>query len=207
MHAAGYPAARIAKLVMRSVETVSLVVATQRQEARELNAERVHGYMLRAAEVAAEQGDHRPALEWLDRYGAIPETSKQRTMLERARIGAAAMRDQSRHLTRGAGALPQAGPVINIGIVGSNDLSMQAALASGVQKVNLLSGHADSQTDDVAHAIQVNELEPMTLPSRAKGPQDDRLEALAEPLADQPGESSVRLRRAQSDRGPSRRAK
>jgi hypothetical protein len=41
-----------------------------------------------AAQVAATNGDHKPALEWLERHGAIPESSRKRTAILQARLAA-----------------------------------------------------------------------------------------------------------------------
>lgn len=110
MHASGYSVAAIAGMLDRSEATVAKVVADHRQAQRATHAEEYEAMFKAAAKVAAANGDHKPALEWLDRYGAIPETSRQRTAIHAAQVAAAGQVAVTRHLNAAAS------PTIQIGI-------------------------------------------------------------------------------------------
>lgn len=111
--ASGHSQADVCRMLDRDPRAVAAVVAEHRQAQRDSHAAEYHAIYKQAAQLAAANGDHKPALEWLDRFGAIPETSRQRTQLEAARIAADAQRDVTRHLARtGDGH----GPTVNIGI-------------------------------------------------------------------------------------------
>lgn len=109
---AGYPVADIVTLTDRSVDAVRWVLAEERDRLRRKHADEANELVMAAARVAAEKGDHRPAMEWLDRNGAIPETSRQRTAVAIANITADAQRHLTKHLQGGA---PRSGPTVNIG--------------------------------------------------------------------------------------------
>ena len=117
-----------------------------------------------AMRVAAENGDHKPALEWLDRYGAIPETSRQRTQLQAANIAASAQRDVTRHLARTANGIQ---PTVNIGfglpmqLPGGDSQTMQVTLASGV-----LEGAKTSGCTDILPAEPNTHLRALDTPDR-----------------------------------------
>lgn len=114
LHAAGYSNRDIATLVDRDPSTVSLVIAKDLARKAKSDASEYMAMHKRATEVAAERGDAKPAMDMLDRLGAVPVTSQQRTALQRAQIAADAQRDVTRHLaTRPA---VGSGPSINIGI-------------------------------------------------------------------------------------------
>lgn len=111
--ASGHSQADVCRMLDRDPRTVASVVAEHRKAQRDLHAEEYQAIYKEAAKMAAANGDHKPALEWLDRFGAIPETSRQRTQIEAARISADAQRDVTRHLARTANGVQ---PTVNIGI-------------------------------------------------------------------------------------------
>jgi hypothetical protein len=111
--AIGRTVADVARSLDRDERTVASVVAQHRRELRDAEGVAYHAIYKEAAAAAAARGDHKPALEWLDRMGAIPETSRQRTQLQAAQIAADAQRDVTRHLAKGGDGH---GPVVNIGI-------------------------------------------------------------------------------------------
>jgi hypothetical protein len=201
-----YSQKRIAELTMRSPETVSMVLAEKRLKEVEADRDDMRRYYKMAAEMAAAQGNHKPALEWLDRYGEIPETSAQRQATVRTRISARAMHDQVTSSGRGAG------PVVNIGIampgqLGQTTQNVQVPLALGGISGGEFIRHADSSTDGLPIISVSNELDAGPHASRAKGPRDDESEAAGDQLQAQPSTATVRQSRAVSGRGPSRRAK
>lgn len=124
---AGYTYARIAATLDRDERTIAKVVGEERAQLRELHADRLMATALQATEVAASRGDARPAIDLLDRIGAIPETSRQRTSLAVAQMTS----DAQHALVASGAARPVAGPTIQIGIampgqlpasgVGAND--------------------------------------------------------------------------------------
>jgi hypothetical protein len=195
-----YSQKRIAELTMRSPETVSMVLAEKRLKEVEADRDDMRRYYKMAAEMAAAQGNHKPALEWLDRYGEIPETSAQRQATVRTRISARAMHDQVTSSGRGAG------PVVNIGIampgqLGQATQNVQVPLALGGSKEGLFSGHTDSNADALPIITVSNELGSGPSASKAKGPHDDEGEAIGDQLQAQPETPSVRRVRARSGRG------
>lgn len=109
----GYHQVDIAKMLDRSEVTIAKVLAEHRRDEREAHENDYKDMFKVSAKVAAENGDHKPALEWLDRYGAIPESSRQRTAILQARVAADAQRDVTRHLAKAGDGH---GPVVNIGI-------------------------------------------------------------------------------------------
>lgn len=130
----GYTVPEVAKLVERDEGTVTRVLAYARDfERRKLVKDAKEAFKV-AMRVAAENGDHKPALEWLDRYGAIPETSRQRTQLQAANIAASAQRDVTRHLARTANGIQ---PTVNIGfglpaqLQDGDSQSVQISVTSG----------------------------------------------------------------------------
>jgi transposase-like protein len=124
--AVGRTVADVARSMDRDERTVATVVADHRRKLRDDNADAYHAIYKEAATAAAARGDHKPALEWLDRMGAIPETSRQRTQLQASQIAADAQRDVTRHLARGGDGH---GPVVNIGI------GLPGQLGQGVSQI------------------------------------------------------------------------
>jgi hypothetical protein len=108
----GHHQAEIAKMMDRSEATIAKVLAEHRAKEREEEQGDYKAMFKVSARVAAESGDHRPALEWLDRYGAIPESSKSRTAILQARLAAEGQAAVTSHLRSGQ----VSGPVVNIGI-------------------------------------------------------------------------------------------
>jgi hypothetical protein len=108
----GHHQAEIAKMMDRSEATIAKVLAEHRAKERDAEQGEYKAMFKVSARVAAEGGDHRPALEWLDRYGAIPESSKSRTAILQARLAAEGQAAVTSHLRAGA----VSGPVVNIGI-------------------------------------------------------------------------------------------
>ena len=113
LHGAGYTFARIAETLDRSEVTIARVVRDSQAQLREAHEAALMANYMRASEVAAENGDHRPALEMLDRLGAIPETSRQRTSLAVAHMTSEAQRAMVANSPR---ASAQHGPTVNVGI-------------------------------------------------------------------------------------------
>lgn len=113
LQAAGYTIAKIANMVDRAEASVARVLNEQKVQLRGEYEKGLLGSYMVATTVAAEKGDHRPALEMLDRLGAIPETSRQRTALATAQIVADA---QHAMVANGAGRGGASGPTINIGV-------------------------------------------------------------------------------------------
>ena len=111
LHRAGYTIARIAQTLDRNEATVARIVHEGAADLRARFEAPLLASYERAAAVAAENGDHKPALEMLDRLGSIPETSRSRTALAVAYMTSEAQRAM---VTSGANALK--GPTVNIGI-------------------------------------------------------------------------------------------
>jgi hypothetical protein len=137
LHAAGYSGDAIARTLDRDPKTILRVIAEDLAAARKKDEKEYRKLHLRAATLAAENGDAKPAMDMLDRLGAVPVTSAQRTALTRAEITASAMRDQvTMHASRPT---QPAGPSVQIGIglpmhMGSSDLQVPLALPdSGVK--------------------------------------------------------------------------
>jgi transposase-like protein len=152
--AIGRTVADVARSIDRDERTVAGVVADHRRTLREADGDTYHAIYKEAAQAAAARGDHKPALEWLDRMGAIPETSRQRTQLQASQIAADAQRDVTRHLAKAGDGH---GPVVNIGI------GLPSQLGAGVSQINV--SHSDSRS----HA-----LEPGLIVARTHVPSTDK---------------------------------
>jgi hypothetical protein len=122
--AAGYDQVSVARVVDRDERTIMRVVAQHRATLREADEAEFKDIYKGAAKIAATKGDHRPALEWLDRMGAIPESSRQRTTILAAKVAAEGQAAVTKHLH--AGVAPS--PVVNIGF------SMPAQLMPAVSE-------------------------------------------------------------------------
>jgi hypothetical protein len=154
LHKAGYTFARIANTLDRTEATVARVVHASQAALREQFEAPLLASYARAAEVAAEDGDHRPALDMLDRLGSIPETSRQRTALSVAFMTSEAQRAM---VTNGAKAqLAPHGPIVNIGIGlpgqlqqgVSQILSHSVTIEDASQKQGLIvAGRSEASTD------------------------------------------------------------
>jgi hypothetical protein len=108
---AGYTLSRIASTLDRDERTVSRVVAEERAQLREKHEDRLMAACFAAIDVAAAQGNAKPAIEMLDRLGSIPETSRQRTSL-----AVAQMTSDAQHALVTSGVTNRQGPTIQIGI-------------------------------------------------------------------------------------------
>lgn len=116
---AGYTLSRIASTLDRDERTVSRVVAEERAQLREKHEDRLMAACFAAIDVAAAQGNAKPAIEMLDRLGSIPETSRQRTSL-----AVAQMTSDAQHALVTSGLRDKAnGPTIQIGIAMPPQLS------------------------------------------------------------------------------------
>jgi hypothetical protein len=156
LHKAGYTFSRIANTLDRTEATVARVVHASQAALREQFEKPLLATYARAAEVAAEDGDHRPALDMLDRLGSIPETSRQRTALSVAFMTSEAQRAM---VTSGAKAqLPAHGPIVNIGI------GLPGQLQQGDSQVQTVSYKVDTHAQNQG-LIVAGRVEPSTDPT------------------------------------------
>jgi hypothetical protein len=118
---AGYAIARIADLLSRDERTVARVVTEDRDTLRKAKETELLDLHMIAARVAAENGDHRPVMDMMDRLGIVPETSRQRTQLQVARMASEAQVAVTKHLQQ-----PVSSPTIQIGIAMPSQLGMSA---------------------------------------------------------------------------------
>jgi transposase-like protein len=145
--AVGYTVAEVARTLDRDPGTVARAVASHRKALRDEHAAEFHQLFHEAAKVAASNGDAKPALEWLDRMGAIPETSRQRTQLQAAGIAADAQRDVTRHLAKQGNGQ---GPTVNIGIALPSQLP---ASLGDMPQYSITTNVPQKQGEIVARAI------------------------------------------------------
>jgi hypothetical protein len=113
LHAAGYSGDAIARTLDRDPKTILRVIAEDLAKARKKDEKEYRELHKRAATLAAENGDAKPAMDMLDRLGAVPVTSQQRTALLRAQIAADAQRDS---VIMSSGSGRGAAPMVQIGI-------------------------------------------------------------------------------------------
>lgn len=115
---AGYTIARIAGTLDRSEATVARIIHEDRDAMRQAHSDELMASYMASVKVAAEQGNHKPALELMDRLGIIPETSRQRTSL-----AVAQMTSEAQHALVTSGQGRGSGPTIQIGIAMPGQLS------------------------------------------------------------------------------------
>jgi hypothetical protein len=132
MLAAGYHATDIARMLDRDERTVARVVSEHRKAQRDAHAAEFEEMYMMAAKVAATNGDHKPALEWLDRHGAIPESSRQRTAILQARLAAEGQAAATKHLQAAGHS-----PTIQIGIAMPGQLPVSSELGQTPKSLEL----------------------------------------------------------------------
>ncbi len=128
---AGYAIARIADLLSRDERTVARVVTEDRDTLRKAKETELLDLHMIAARVAAENGDHRPVMDMMDRLGIVPETSRQRTQLQVARMASEAQVAVTRHLQ------PASSPTIQIGIAMPGQLPVSQSVGHSPETLEL----------------------------------------------------------------------
>lgn len=128
MQRAGYTANAIALTLDRDKRTVRkalsdslmefrsaplMVDGSETPETREAQYLKWHA---QATAVAAAMGNAQPAMDMLDRLGVVPETSRDRTMLQVSRERGEAQRAIANTYAAGGNSIGKGGATVNIGI-------------------------------------------------------------------------------------------